>query len=329
MSFSAGVKKELAGTVPAARHCQIAELAAFVRMLSAQERADDGLLRFQTENEWAVRKLFTLSRRAFKMNIAFSETLSKSGNRTIWTGTVPDAESGQMLLAATSHSSVLRMECCRKAFLRGAFLSAGSISAPEKYYHLEFVSRDPETAEMIRGTMRSLELDARIVRRKGDFVVYLKESDQILALLGAMGASISFLNIENIRVLKEMRGSVNRRVNCETANLNKTVVSAVRQMEDIRYIRDSGGFGELTPQLREMAEIRLAYPEASLAELGEHLSPRIGKSGVNHRLRRLSAFAENLRMRRSENQTSGPGFIDEGKFQGGKDYDKEGDYDST
>ena len=100
-------------------------------------------------------------------------------------------------------------------------------------------------------------------------------------------------------------------------------------MEDIRYIRDSGGFGELTPQLREMAEIRLAYPEASLAELGEHLSPRIGKSGVNHRLRRLSAFAENLRMRRSENQTSGPGFIDEGKFQGGKDYDKEGDYDST
>lgn len=200
---------------------------------------------------------------------------------------------------AISHSSILRLDCCRRAFLRGAFLAAGSVSDPAKSYHLEFVCKSRDAAEKLKRLLIKEGFDAKIVVRKKDQVVYLKEGDEIIDLLGMMGAGISFLNAENVRVLKEMRGTVNRKVNCETANLSRTAASAVRQMEDINYIRVRRGFGDLTPALRQMAEVRLANPDASLAELGAMLDPKIGKSGVNHRLRKLSAIAEDLRGNRT------------------------------
>ncbi len=296
MSFSGDVKNELAGVETQARHCMIAELAAFVMLSGSVEETESGsVLRVRTENEAAARKLFTLLQRAFNIDIALHrEKDSRHGGGVFRIG---DPDRVRAVLAACGHETVLRKECCKRAFLRGAFLAAGSVSDPEKSYHLEVVCPDRATAAAVRDAMKETGLTPRIVLRKKNHVVYLKEGDQIVALLGAMGASISFLNIENVRVLKEMRGSVNRRVNCETANLNKTVVSAVRQIEEIRFIRDNGGFGELTPQLREMAEIRLAHPEAPLTELGSFLNPRIGKSGVNHRLRKLCAYAEDLRRR--------------------------------
>ena len=143
--------------------------------------------------------------------------------------------------------------------------------------------------------MNAFDLDAKIVERKKTYVVYLKEGSQIVDVLNIMEAHVGLLELENVRIMKEMRNSVNRKVNCETANINKTVSAAVRQIEDIKYIRDTVGFDRLHQGLRDVALTRLAYPDASLKELGELLDAPVGKSGVNHRLRRLSEIAVKLR----------------------------------
>ena len=301
MSFSSDVKKELSQVIPSSRHCQIAEIAAILRLLRAGSDEHEGDVLLRTENAAAARKLFTLLQRAYNIDIVVPEAEAKKGGREgIHTIRIPDPKRKEAVLKAVSHASLLNQECCRKAFLRGAFLASGSLSAPEKYYHFEIVCPDSETADLVRRTMAGIGYDAKTVVRKKDYVVYLKEGGQIVEILGAMGGCISFLNIESIRVMKEMRGSINRQVNCETANMNKTIVSAVRQIDDITYIRDHGGFGDLSPALRQMAELRLRYPDMPLQELGDHLEPRIGKSGVNHRLRKLSSIAEQMRLKRGK-----------------------------
>ena len=169
------------------------------------------------------------------------------------------------------------------------------MSDPEKSYHLEFVCSIREQAGQLKDIIREFQIDAKSVRRKKYEVVYLKEGSGIVDLLNVMGAHVSLMNLENLRIVKEMRNSVNRKVNCETANLNKTVSAAVRQMEDIRYIEQRKGLQELSEGLEEIARLRLEHPDASLKELGDMLSPQVGKSGVNHRLRKLSLMAEQLR----------------------------------
>ena len=325
MSFTSEVKSELVRIIPEPRHCQIAEIAAFVHMStfgrSAQSAAAPGpsqsahlhpaqpapLLR--TDDPAAATLLFTLLQRAFNIDtVVADESRRGRSGRAIRTLTIADPAMGEKVRKAAFHSAALRMTCCKRAFLRGAFLIGGSVSSPEKSYHLEITTPFENAATLIRSTMVSLNLDAKIVLRKKEFVVYLKEADQITDFLGAVGANISFLNIENVRVLKEISGNINRRVNFETANLNKTIVTALRQIEDIEYIRDTRGFGNLSPALREMAEIRLAYPDASLTELGNMLEPRIGKSGVNHRLRKLSSCAAELRRKSGEEDPDADAF---------------------
>ena len=195
---------------------------------------------------------------------------------------------------------VLMQNCCKRAFIRGAFLAAGSISDPEKFYHFEITCATEAKAKQIQGLILSMGIEAKIVLRKKYFVVYIKEGSQIVDILNVMEAPVALMELENIRILKEMRGSVNRQVNCETANINKTVSAAVKQMEDIIYIRDTAGFDSLPDNLREIAELRLARPEATLKELGEALDPPVGKSGVNHRLRKLGNMAERLRQERPD-----------------------------
>lgn len=193
------------------------------------------------------------------------------------------------------HNVVVQNVCCKRAFIRGAFLSAGSISDPEKFYHFEITCASMRKAKQLQGLMASFGIEARIVLRKRYFIVYVKEGSQIAQLLQIMDAPVALMELENIRIVKEMRNSVNRQVNCETANINKTVSAAVKQMEDIRYIQDTIGLESLPENLQEMARVRLERPEATLKELGEALEPPVGKSGVNHRLRKLSLMAEDLR----------------------------------
>ena len=192
---------------------------------------------------------------------------------------------------------VVQQPCCRRAFIRGAFLAAGSMSDPEKSYHFEIVCAAEAMAEQVKELICSFEMDAKIVRRKKVYVVYVKEGSQIVDILNIMEAHVSLMELENVRILKEMRNTVNRKVNCETANINKTVSAAVKQMDDIRYIQAVIGLDGLPDNLREMALVRLERPDATLKELGEALNPPVGKSGVNHRLRKLGILADDLRER--------------------------------
>ncbi len=190
---------------------------------------------------------------------------------------------------------LLKNACCRRAFLRGAFLAVGSMSDPAKGYHLEFDCSDGARAEQVQELIKGFGIESKVILRKKYHVVYLKEGSGIVDLLNVFEAPVSLMNLENLRILKEMRNSVNRRVNCETANIAKTVNAAARQVEDIEYLGEHYGFQNLPEPLREMAEIRLEYPDMPLKELGEHFDPPLGKSGVNHRLRKLSELAEKIR----------------------------------
>ena len=296
MSFSGEVKKELAKRISPARHCQIAELAALMNLCGVygmttsrhgeNEGAEGGFtLGFQTENEAVVRKGFTLLKKTYNIE----------------TGTALKEREMQELLAKVGDLErpvsplLLKNACCRRAFLRGAFLAVGSMSDPAKGYHLEFDCSDGARAEQVQELIKGFGIESKVILRKKYHVVYLKEGSGIVDLLNVFEAPVSLMNLENLRILKEMRNSVNRRVNCETANIAKTVNAAARQVEDIEYLGEHYGFQNLPEPLREMAEIRLEYPDMPLKELGEHFDPPLGKSGVNHRLRKLSELTEKIR----------------------------------
>lgn len=179
--------------------------------------------------------------------------------------------------------------------MRGAFLACGSLTDPNKGYHLELVCENEQGAELIMYIMGELQLSPKRVTRKKYEVVYLKDGSMIVDFLNIIGAHNALMDMENVRILKDMRNSVNRRVNCETANINKTVSAAVKQIEDIRYIEEKKGLKYLPEGLRKVAELRVDEPEMSLREIGEMLNPPVGKSGVNHRLRKISEIANELR----------------------------------
>ena len=308
MSFSGMVKEELSRQIGTARHCRIAETAAL--LCACGKIKLDGTLRFQTENEAVVRKYFTLLRKTFNINteIAIRESNQMKKNSAYFVE-ISDIEQVHEVLQGTKlfvnkndgetlttdNGIVTQQNCCKRAFIRGAFLSSGSISDPEKGYHFEIVCADEQGAVYLRDMIRSFQIDAKIVKRKKSYVVYVKEGAQIVDMLAIMEANVALMDLENIRILKEMRNSVNRKVNCETANINKTVSAAVKQIEDIRLIEKETGFHNLNEGLAEIAELRLQYPEATLKELGMMLNPQVGKSGVNHRLRKLSEIADGLR----------------------------------
>lgn len=283
MSFSADVKEELKKTQNSARHCQIAELAAIV-IYSGAIKADLGerAVNFQSDTPYAADRCHMLMEKLFKEGI---DVTAEKLLQTI------KYKEGDTIVDPL----VMKSLCCKRAYLRGAFLSIGSMSNPEKGYHLEFVCSDIKQANQLVDTLTVYDIRARIVTRKKYQVVYIKESEEISTILNIIGAHISLMNLENLRILKDMRNSINRKVNCEAANITKTVNAATKQIEDIRYIKDHYGFDNLAENLRQMAELRLEYPDATLKELGQYLTPSVGKSGVNHRLRKLSEMAEKLR----------------------------------
>ncbi len=312
MSFSGEVKEELSRQFHKSRHCQIAEIAAILSFVGRLEEVQgQKILHVYTENLSLARKYFVLMRKTFHANvrIAVRQNVYLHKSRIFVISLVVPDEIRKVLLAVKWENEkgedirgggvvnrlLVQNTCCRRAFIRGAFLSAGSMSDPEKSYHLEFVCSEQHKAEHLREIVNSFGMDAKIVLRKKSYVVYLKEGSQIVDMLNIMEAHVALMNLENVRILKEMRNSVNRQVNCETANINKTVSAAVKQVEDINYIKSVRGLDSLSDNLREIALLRLEYPQAALKELGTYLEPPVGKSGVNHRLRKLCEIAEELR----------------------------------
>ncbi|MBP3470297.1 MAG: DNA-binding protein WhiA [Lachnospiraceae bacterium] len=291
MSFSGEVKEELIQHYPKARHCELAELSAIVHMsgVFGEDKKGVCVLKVHTENPGVARKCFTLLKKTFNIRtdiVVRRNTSKESSSYFLYA-------KGEELLAI--RDTIVHAVCCKRAYIRGAFIASGSMSDPSKSYHFEIVCTESRQAEYLRDMINSFEMDAKIVGRKKSYVVYLKEGSQIVDILNVMEAHVALMELENVRIMKEMRNSVNRKVNCETANINKTVSAAVRQMEDIIYIRDTIGFDKLPEGLKDVALTRLAYPEAALKELGQLMEHPLGKSGVNHRLRKLSEIAEKLR----------------------------------
>ncbi|MCK9216639.1 MAG: DNA-binding protein WhiA [Firmicutes bacterium] len=319
MSFSSNVKNELAKIKIIESCCQKAELSALIKLTGTIQITGSNRIgiRLITENAAIARRIFTL----LKINYGIQTQVLMSKNRQLkkkysYTLLIGSENASNDLLISLGilkgksgirinqriSKNIIEKECCKKAYLRGAFLGGGSISDPEKTYHLEIVTNDNSYADDLTRLINSYGLNAKVVSRKNSFVVYLKEGENIVDFLNIIGAHNALLKIENIRIFKEMRNNVNRLVNCETANLSKTVNAAMRQINNIQFIKENIGLNKLPRNLREMAEFRLLHQDLSLAELGEAMNPPVGKSGVNHRLRRLDQIAEDLRIKLSFKQ---------------------------
>lgn len=296
MSFYTEVKDEAALLIPSEKHCRIAELSAFFAFYARPATGSENGFLFSPENEQAYRKCFTLLDKAF--NIETSSLRKTAEGLREYSLLAADTPGFVKVLQAVSikdPGAVLSRDCCRRAFLRGAFLSAGFISDPNSGYHFEITVSGQDRADLLVRLFQGFGIKAHTSVRKKQFVVYIKESEAIADTLNVIGAHKAMLSLVETRIVKDVRNDVNRRNNFDTANITKAANAASRQIEDISYIRQVEGFDNLPDSLKRMAEARLSHPEASLAELGGLLDPAVGKSGVNHRLRKLSEYADALR----------------------------------
>ena len=304
MSFSGQIKEELAQVISSPRHCQLAEPAALVQFCGHIE--EDGSLLVQSENPLVIRKCFTLLKKTFKIEAVAKSQMQTQNYRLFVTGEdafrVLEAlkicdTAGHLMMRHLTDPVLIKNSCCKRAYLRGCYMAVGSMSDPYKSYHLELVCGLQAQAEQLLKILHDFSLDAKMIVRKKYYVVYMKEGENIADFLNITEAHKALMEFENTRIYKGMRNMVNRKVNCEAANITKTVNAATRQVEDIRLIREKMGLEGLPEPLRQMAYVRLENPQASLGELGKLLDPPVGKSGVNHRLRKLGELAKELKVK--------------------------------
>lgn len=282
MSFSSKVKEELDHHIGSNRDRRLAELGALITFWGSfrGEKWEP-----DNDNPYNVNKVQRLCEK-LKTDIHSDEIFEELKLISI-------TPSRKML-----DESMLEERGCKKAFVRGAFLASGSLTDPVKGYHFEIACHCKEQAEQLKKVIAALMVEPKVILRKKYYVVYIKDGSSIVELLNIMGAHVSLMDMENIRIIKDMRNNLNRRINCEAANIQKTVSAAVKQMKDIAYIDETVGLSYLPPNLREVAEIRMQDTDVSLKDIGEQLDPPLGKSGVNHRLRKISEIADELRRNR-------------------------------
>lgn len=318
MSFSKEVKNELLKQVSQARHCRIAELAAIISLCGKIKINENNQYRLfiHTENCAVAQKSYVLIKKVFACEMFVSvRTSAVSSKSRVYVIAVKDYEASKKILEAAKlidryndikenmsyvDNIVIQNACCKRAFIRGAFMAAGSISDPEKSYHFEITAATMDKAKQLKQIIACFDIDAKIIQRKKYYVVYIKEGNQIVDMLNIMEAHVALMEFENVRILKEMRNSINRQVNCEAANIKKSVNAATRQIQDIKLIQKVRGFGSLSDGLKQVAELRLENEDMPLKDLGLLLDPPLGKSGVNHRLRKLSSIADSIREQQKE-----------------------------
>ena len=313
MSFSAQVKNELARIIHENPQVQLSELSAIIRMSGTLKLMGFNKLSFviNTENPAIARKVFTLIKNCFGITVeiqvnrqsnlkrnntyVLSVTYDQGANDILEKVGIIEKEGEHLSWVSTIPKHLVSRQDRKRAYLRGAFLGSGSVSDPAKMYHLEFSTVNIEISQNLRKLLNSYKLNAKIVTRKNNNVVYIKESEHITDLLNLMGAYNALMHLEDIKIKKQMRNDVNRLVNCETANLNKTVDTSMRQIECINYIMEKQGLDYLPENLHEIAMLRVENPDMSLKELGEIMETPLGKSGVNHRLKKIEMIAEELK----------------------------------
>lgn len=306
-SFSAATKGELARVKEERSCCLLGELAGLARA-AGRVNSENGAVRLEirTENPAVARKAFQLVRAVFITQAALLVREQRRLRRKkLYRVCIPGELAPVLLKLGLAdrfgrpipgiRRAFLRRECCRRAYLRGLFLGSGWVSGTAPTYHLEFKTASKRSAEDLVALLGQLGLRARVTGRKNGYAVYLKRGGAIGDCLRLMGASGSLLELENTRVLREVKNRINRLVNCETANLGKTVEAALQRKNEIGFISARVGLENLPEELKELARLRLAHPEATLKELGEMARPPLSKSCVNHRLRRLSTIARQLR----------------------------------
>ena len=313
MSFTADVKKELTTLPTGKKCCQLAQIAGFLRFAGSITLSQGGMgVRVVTDSPAVARLFITLIRDYFGTKSALSiensmQPLSKG--RSYGLTITPDMNAdgilrevgiigvreGSNYITDGLEPNIIKKRCCRKACLKGIFLAAGSVTDPAKAYHLEISCASEYMAGDVRKLINSFGLKAKISMRRNRYIVYLKDGEQISDFLGVIGAANQLFKFENVRITKEMRSTANRISNCENANLQKSVNAAQRQIADIRYISDTRGLAFLPEKLRTAAQLRLENPELPLAELAELFDPPLAKSGLNHRLIKLSQIADNIR----------------------------------
>ena len=285
MSFSSKVKLEIQKDFGEDRHCRIAFLSAIINgTCEIAERSMGGALAIEQKTD----SLAAANAFAELVQLDFAGL----GHEKILqaTGFIDSSKEVQLKLS----SLVVKKVCCKRAYLKAAFVMSGSVNGPDKEYHLEFVAPTERFAGEIAELLRSFDLTPKIAARKSKYIVYFKESEQIAEVLNIFGAHISFLEFENNRAGKELGNSINRAANCEAANADKSISAAVKQIEDIGLIEKTIGINALPIQLQECARLRLLHPELNLTELGGEFSPPIGKSGVNHRFRKIAEIAKDV-----------------------------------
>ncbi|WP_010290202.1 DNA-binding protein WhiA [Kurthia massiliensis] len=308
MSFASEMKKELT-QIEADDASYKAELSALIQMNGSLSFANRQLsLDVQTENAAIARRMYTILKRLYDYPI---ELLVRKKMRlkknNVYICRVRDGAkellesleilSGNFLFNHEIAQDLIDTSDKRRAYLRGAFLAGGSVNNPEtSAYHLEIYSLYKEHGEALATLMNGFDLNAKTIERKKGFVTYLKEAEKISDFLSLVGSHAAMMKFEDVRILRDMRNSVNRLVNCETANLNKTIGASLRQVENIKYIDQMIGIEQLPDKLREIARLRVEHQEVTLKELGEMVSTgTVSKSGVNHRLRKIDSIAESLR----------------------------------
>ncbi len=281
MSFSSDIKEQLCTVRHKCKNCACAELSGIFEFAGKYE---DGGARFITENETVAKHVVKTIYDSFGDLTEYREG-SRSRQFFLDNKRVIDSIVGWERSAR---------ECCKKAYVRGAFLGGGSVTDPKRGYHIEFDTRYAAQAEKLAEILRDNGIEARYTDRKDIKLVYIKECEKIADTLGFMGATGGAMELFSVQIARDMRNNINRRVNCETANADKTAKAATRQAAAIKKIKSRGKWNTISESLREIGELRLQNPDMGLKELGALANPPIGKSGVNHRLNRIIRFAEEI-----------------------------------
>ncbi len=310
MSFSSELKEELSKI---SNHnnecCKMAELAGYlITNCNVVKENGEFILKMTTENSSAIKRVYNAFKKIYGIEPITNVTRETTDNGMLFELYVSDKKDLQKIfenslinidanlqIVIDDKGKIKEKECCMKAFLRGVFLGTGSIATPENANHLEIVLNNVENANFINSILHELGVNAKIIKRKKSTVLYLKDAEEISKFLVIIGSNISVLSYEQTRVMKEYRNDINRKINCEVANMDKVATAASNQLNDIMLIKSKNRFMELSKELQDVALLREKNPEASLEKIGEMLEPRLSKAGVSHRFKKIKQIADELR----------------------------------
>lgn len=309
MSFSSDIKEELSRTVNHEKCCQMAELTGFlITNCNIVKENNEFTLRMSTENATAVRRVYNYFKNIYDITPITNVEKEKTFKDSLFQLKIIDKDALEKIfknsyinidvklqIVIDDKSKIEEKDCCKRSFLRGVFIGAGSITNPNNRYHLEIVANNNENGIFINEVINELGINSKVIKRKKDYVIYLKGAEDISTFLALIGSNKGTLEFEETRVIKDMRNRINRLNNFENANFEKTVDAGLGQIDDIDVIKKNRKFEKLPDGLKQLARLRMSYKDATLEELGNMLEPKLSRAGVSHRFKKIKEIANELR----------------------------------